>query len=113
MKFLYLTVASLFLQKVACRGVPRDINGVTMQEKMEGMDKVLVESQVASIITPCSVFATGRFTAGEQSSAEWVHIVFHDAITADFEEGTGYVPIPNPDRCALMYLVASMLRYRL
>ncbi|KAF4626000.1 hypothetical protein G7Y89_g12164 [Cudoniella acicularis] len=40
-------------------------------------------------VNPCSFFRTGIPIAGEQTSAEWIRIVFHDAITANTEARAG------------------------
>jgi hypothetical protein len=66
---------------------------------MEVMERILlspITSQnhlIAATVNPCTAFA-GSPALGEQSSAEWVRIVFHDFITADVAAGTGFVSLP-------------------
>jgi hypothetical protein len=65
------------------------------------MEFVLVEQALlfTGPINPCSTFideadsfpATEPLNTGQQTSAEWVRIIFHDFITADVAAGTGYV----------------------
>jgi hypothetical protein len=43
-------------------------------------------------VTPCSNyvgFQSGGSSEGEQSSAQWVRIVFYDMVTTDLSAGTG------------------------
>jgi hypothetical protein len=45
-----------------------------------------------NVLNPCSNylgFSSGGSKRGEQSSAQWVRIVFHDFVTADVDAGTG------------------------
>ena len=86
-----LSIGFLLLRQAAAGAAVRDVNGVTLAEKMEGMDKVLVESQVPALVSPCGVFSSGSAILGEQTSAEWMRVVFHDVITANVQQGTGFV----------------------
>jgi hypothetical protein len=91
----FLSVWFLLLWNAAAAAAVRDVNGVTLAEKMEGMDKVLVESQVPGLVSPCSVYSSGRATLGEQTSAQWMRVAFHDVITADVQQGIGFVTPSN------------------
>lgn len=53
------------------------------------MERLVLDGAVGVSVNPCSFFRTGNPNSGEQTSAEWVRIVFHDAITADLVAGTG------------------------
>jgi hypothetical protein len=65
------------------------------------MEYILVEQALAFTvpISPCNKFVdevdslppSAPPNTGEQSSAEWVRLIFHDFITADVAAGTGYV----------------------
>jgi hypothetical protein len=71
--------------------------GITMQDKIDAMDDLMLqENAFTDTISPCDIF-TGRSNisllpgTGEQTTAEWVRLIFHDFITADVEAGTGCV----------------------
>ncbi|KAH6671975.1 heme peroxidase [Halenospora varia] len=66
-----------------------DSNGISLYEKLEVMERLVLDGAVGVSVNPCSFFRTGNPNSGEQTSAEWVRIVFHDAITADLAAGTG------------------------
>lgn len=69
-----------------------DKYGISLQDKMERMERMLLAgTNVEVSVNPCSFFRTGNPNSGEQTAAEWVRIVFHDAITADLAAGTGLV----------------------
>jgi hypothetical protein len=80
---------------------------------MEVMERILlspITSQnhlIAATVNPCTAFA-GSPALGEQSSAEWVRIVFHDFITADVAAGTGFVFLPLLLYCCLTEPVVWM-----
>lgn len=81
---LALHLSPLFAQSTV------DENGVSLYEKVEVMEELLLEFQgLETSVNPCGFFQTGDPKRGQQSSAEWVRIVFHDAITADVAAGTG------------------------
>jgi len=74
-------------------GVLAAPRGITMQDRVDAVEDILVSqsTNILAAINPCSVF-TGVFGPqedGEQTSAEWVRLVFHDFITADVKAGTG------------------------
>ncbi|KAF3012589.1 hypothetical protein E8E14_005591 [Neopestalotiopsis sp. 37M] len=73
-------------------------NGIDPRDIYEEMEHVLVDNGgtnsdgFVNAVTPCSNyvgFASGGSKRGEQSSAQWVRLAFHDAITADIAAGTG------------------------
>jgi hypothetical protein len=73
--------------------------GITLAERVDAMEFVLVEQALpfTQPINPCSTFideidsspGSIPLNTGEQSSAEWVRLIFHDFITADIATGTG------------------------
>ena len=50
--------------------------------------QLLTPQTLLSIVTPCSLLFSADPNSGEQTSAEWVRIIFHDAITADIAADT-------------------------
>lgn len=68
-----------------------DRNGFTTRDMMEEMDRLMVETGFMSVINPCSTPPVASITnfTGEQNTAQWVRLAFHDAITADVTAGTG------------------------
>lgn len=62
------------------------INGIEQRDMMEEMEHILVDNGgtnsdgLVNAITPCSNFATGNRNQGEQTTAEWVRIVFHEYV---------------------------------
>jgi hypothetical protein len=65
--------------------------GISLRDKMYSIEGKLVgETDVLAAVTPCSFFL-GDANTGEQTSAEWIRLIFHDFITADVAAGTGYV----------------------
>lgn len=73
-----------------------DQYGISLYDKMEVMERILLAPitntahLIEATVNPCTAFA-GNPALGEQSSAEWVRIVYHDFITADVAAGTGFV----------------------
>jgi hypothetical protein len=75
--------------------------GIALAERVDAMEYILVEQALAFTvpISPCNKFVdevdslppSAPPNTGEQSSAEWVRLIFHDFITADVAAGTGYV----------------------
>jgi hypothetical protein len=75
--------------------------GITLAEIVDAMEFVLVEQDLPFTIpiNPCSTFVdeidsspgSVPLNTGQQTSAEWVRIIFHDFITANIAAGTGYV----------------------
>lgn len=77
-----------------------DSNGISARDRIEEMEHIIVDNGgtnsdgFVAAITPCSTylgFAANATNRGEQSSAQWVRMVFHDFVTANVEAGTGYV----------------------
>ncbi|TAQ86696.1 generic peroxidase [Chlorociboria aeruginascens] len=63
-----------------------DANGITLDEKILAMERQILQPfTLVSVVTPCSVNFNDNPERGEQTSAEWVRIVFHDSITANIE----------------------------
>ncbi|ETS86444.1 hypothetical protein PFICI_00272 [Pestalotiopsis fici W106-1] len=88
-----LPVAQLLLSSASAY-----YNGIDPRDIYEEMEHVLVDNSgtnsdgFINAVTPCSNyvgFASGGSKRGEQSSAQWVRMAFHDAITADLAAGTG------------------------
>lgn len=72
--------------------------GISAREAWEEMEHLLVDNggtnsdAFVDAVTPCSNyvgFQSNGDNRGEQSSAQWVRIVFHDFVTADVSAGTG------------------------
>jgi hypothetical protein len=73
---------------VTCQAI--DQYGISLYDKLEAMERLmLAQAGVDVSVNPCSFFRTGNLNSGEQTSAEWVRIVFHDSITANLVAGTG------------------------
>ena len=73
---------ALFSQLQSSNGQAVDANGITLYEKIEEMERqILNPFTLNSVVTPCSVNFNDDPNRGQQTSAEWVRIVFHDAIT--------------------------------
>jgi hypothetical protein len=70
-----------------------DINGITLAEKVEEVERQMLNPfTLFNVVTPCSINSFDSPTRGEQTSAEWVRIVFHDMITANVAgPGLGFV----------------------
>lgn len=67
-----------------------DANGIPLYDKLEEMEKIMLEeSSLEFFVEPCSKFFTGDPLSGEVTAAEWVRIIFHDAITGNTAAGTG------------------------
>lgn len=61
-----------------------DANGITLLEKVEAAERQILETQTFNLlefVTPCSKNTCGPQSEQEQTSAQWMRIVFHDAIT--------------------------------
>jgi hypothetical protein len=69
-----------------------DANGITLYEKVEAIERQLLDPfTLNSLVSPCSVNFGDDPNRGEQTSAQWVRIVFHDAITKGIQgPGLGY-----------------------
>ncbi|RDW79676.1 hypothetical protein BP6252_04314 [Coleophoma cylindrospora] len=78
--------------------VGANTNGIDARDIMEEMEHIMVDNGgtnsdgFVAAITPCSNyvgFASNATIRGEQTSAQWVRIVFHDFVTANLAAGTG------------------------
>lgn len=74
-------------------------NGIDPRDVYEEMEHLMVDNagtnndKFVDAVTPCSFyvgFADNTTIRGEQTSAQWVRIVFHDFVTANLSAGTGY-----------------------
>lgn len=72
--------------------------GIDPRDAYEEMEHLLVDNGGTNAdgfigaVSPCSNYFQDRTgIEGEQSSAQWVRLVFHDFVTADIAAGTGYV----------------------
>jgi hypothetical protein len=93
---ILITLLLQFPVLINCDAV--DQYGVSLYNRLEVMERLLLNTDnVAVSVNPCSFFRTsfpvGSANSGEQTSAEWVRIVFHDSITANVAAGTGLVPL--------------------
>lgn len=88
-----LPAAQLFMSSASAY-----YNGIDPRDIYEEMEHVLVDNSgtnsdgFINAVTPCSNyvgFSSGGSKRGEQSSAQWVRMAFHDAITANIAAGTG------------------------
>lgn len=87
---LLSVVLSLLLFSQFLRSQETDKNGISLYEKMEEMERQLLRPNgLETWVSPCSSFPKGD--KGDQTSAEWVRIVFHDMVTANISAGTGSV----------------------
>lgn len=77
-------------------------NGIDPRDVYEEMEHIMVDNggtnndAFVDAVTPCSNyvgFASNGSDRGEQSSAQWTRIVFHDFVTANVTAGTGYVEL--------------------
>ncbi|EHK98403.1 putative L-ascorbate peroxidase 6 [Glarea lozoyensis 74030] len=59
-----------------------DSNGISLWEKIEELERQLLDTGTLSgLVNPCASNSFADPNEGRQTSAEWVRIVFHDAIT--------------------------------
>jgi hypothetical protein len=90
MLLLLLTTLFSHFQGLLSQAV--DANGVSLADRVLAMEiQLLTPQTLLSIVTPCSLLFGADPNSGEQTSAEWVRIIFHNAITADIAAGTGSV----------------------
>jgi hypothetical protein len=73
------------------------LDGIDARDVYEEMEHIYVDNfgtnsdGFIGAVTPCkNYFQDTKGIEGEQSSAQWVRIVFHDFVTANLTEGTGY-----------------------
>lgn len=71
------------------------LDGIDVRDMIEEMEHIMVDNfgtnsdGFINAVTPCLNYATGSADQGEQSSAEWVRVIFHDFVTANTAAGTG------------------------
>ncbi|ETS73537.1 hypothetical protein PFICI_14483 [Pestalotiopsis fici W106-1] len=72
------------------------LDGIDARDVYEEMEHLLVDNSGTNFdgfinaVSPCSNYFQDRTgIEGEQSSAQWVRLVFHDFVTADVSAGTG------------------------
>ncbi|KAH6653037.1 heme peroxidase [Truncatella angustata] len=72
------------------------LDGIDARDVYEEMEHIFVDNSgtnsdgFINAVTPCSNYFQDRSgIEGEQSSAQWVRLAFHDFITADIAAGTG------------------------
>ncbi|TVY62831.1 WSC domain-containing protein [Lachnellula suecica] len=86
----------LMFGAVACA----QFNGIDIRDKIEEIEHLWVDNRGTNSdgfvggVTPCANyigFASNGRNRGEQTSAQWVRMVFHDSVTANLAAGTGGV----------------------
>lgn len=95
------------------------LDGIDARDVYEEMEHVLVDNSGTNFdgfigaVSPCSNYFQDRTgIEGEQSSAQWVRLVFHDFVTADVAAGTGYEAswdVLNAIRRMLMSHAAALM----
>jgi hypothetical protein len=86
----------IFLSSLALAVDPKtvfDSNGISLWEKIEELERQLLDTgTLSSLANPCASNSFADPNEGRQTTAEWVRIVFHDAITKGIAgPGLGYV----------------------
>lgn len=98
------TTASIVSLLQGLAVVSASSNGIDPRDIYEEMEHLMVDNTgtnndaFVDAVTPCSNyvgFASNGTDRGEQSSAQWTRIVFHDFVTANVTAGTGYVVYDN------------------
>jgi hypothetical protein len=83
-------LTSLFLA-VPLSAQVLDSNGISLQDKVEDMERRMLQINGLDLaVRSCDTFLLDKNPLGHISSAEWVRLVFHDAVTANVAAGTGY-----------------------
>ena len=88
----FIALISLFLQFRGLVAQALDSNGVSLDQKVLAIERLLLTpGTVISPVTPCSNAINGAdgSVSGNQIAAQWVRTVFHDFVTADVAAGTG------------------------
>ncbi len=94
----FLTLITLFLQFQALSGQTLDANGISLDDKLLAIERLLLTpGTIIFPVTPCELILNGPpptgpvnvSIIGDQTSAQWVRTVFHDFITANATAGTG------------------------
>jgi hypothetical protein len=94
---MHSTAPSLILIQLFAGWASAILDGIDARDVYEEMEHILVDNSGTNsdgfigAVTPCSNYFQDRTgIEGEQSSAQWVRLVFHDFVTADVAAGTGY-----------------------
>ncbi|KUJ07877.1 heme peroxidase [Mollisia scopiformis] len=95
---LYSCLFSLTSFSILFGIVNAQTNGISLRDKMEEMEHIWVDNAginsdgFVNAVTPCSNyvgFASDATDRGEQSSAQWVRVAFHDFVTGNLSTGLG------------------------
>ncbi|TVY92382.1 WSC domain-containing protein [Lachnellula willkommii] len=93
---LFFTLITLLLQFRGLKCQALDANGVSLDEKILAIERLLLTpGTIMFPVTPCSFTLDGpqqtipAQNGSDQTAAQWVRTVFHDFITADAAAGTG------------------------
>jgi len=92
---LLLTIITLFLQFQAFTCQSLDGNGISLDEKVLAIERLMLTPGTIDFqVAPCGFLLNGPPAdspdfPGDQTAAQWVRTVFHDFITADVATGTG------------------------
>jgi hypothetical protein len=88
-----LPLVSLFLQFQALDAQSTvDENGISLDQKVLNTERmILTPQELGSVVQNCTLFAFANPNQGEETSAEWIRIVFHDFVTHNATAGTGLV----------------------
>jgi hypothetical protein len=84
--FIFLSLLAL-----ACAIDPTtvfDSNGISLWEKMEEMERLMLNNAAFNeLVNPCDFDIGGNpfQISQQQTAAQWVRIVFHDVITKNIE----------------------------
>ena len=82
----FTILLALLAQVYSIHGQAVDANGITLYEKIEEMERqILHPFTLNSLVTPCNNNQNGPPEEQEQTSAQWVRILFHDVITKNLE----------------------------
>jgi magnesium-transporting ATPase (P-type) len=97
---LLLILITLLAQLQGLNGQAVDHNGITLDEKKQALEREMLNPfTLTSVVRPCSINFNDNPARGQQTSAEWLRIVFHDMITANLAgPGLGYV-----FRCTILH----------
>ena len=70
-----------------------DANKISLEEKALAVERLLVAPGTIDFpVVPCqrNLNSAPNNVSGDQTAAQWVRTVFHDFVTADVNNGTGY-----------------------
>jgi len=69
-----------------------DANGISLDQKILNTERmILTPQELGFVVQNCTLFSDANPNQGEESSAEWIRIVFHDFITHNVTTGQGSV----------------------